>query len=106
MKKIVRTLLIAALACGALTFTACGDDGGDGGGGGGGTEAACTNYITALDACYEDLGTDSGIDTATFCDAYTVDVQAATDYLNCLGDYYDGIDCTDAANLGTPDCTY
>jgi hypothetical protein len=85
------------------------EGGGGGVGSGDSTHEACTHYITALDACYTDVGadlTDSGIDTATFCDAYTVDVPEAADYFNCLGDYYNGIDCTDEAGLGTPDCTY
>jgi hypothetical protein len=56
-------------------------------------EEACNDYLDALDACYEELGTENPVALSDdYCEAYTEDSQA--DYLNCLADAYDAGDCS------------
>ena len=112
MKKFMMALAICSLSI----VGACGDDGDDagGGGGGGGTAAACTAYVAAINGCMttyaEGMGVDPTLTEDTFCDAYTVDLQQTTDYLNCMTDAYANADCSDvdgftAASTAVGECT-
>ena len=78
---------------------------------------ACSDYVTAANACNDDYATASGVDpstvevSATFCDAYgKYKDQSYVDYFSCLSDAYSSADCTDSnayAGIATAqaDCT-
>jgi len=96
--------LITSIAIASLALMAC-----SGGSGGGGTMAACQEYLLANQACYttyaDATATDvTGAQADTYCEPFTIDVDASTDYFQCMTEAYEAQDCATA--LPTTDCTW
>ena len=76
---------------------------------GGGTMAACQEYVTANQACYTTYAEAMAIEATgaqpdSYCEPFTIDVDASTDYFQCMTEAYDAHDCE--ASLPTTDCTW
>ena len=75
----------------------------------GNTQAACEAYTAVSNACLREFFEGMGLDytdtdfAETVCGSYSTNVQAATDYFNCLTDTYSSADCSDT--LPDDNCT-
>lgn len=77
---------------------------------------ACENYFDAVEVCYTDYGEAAGVDMSgsllsdSYCEDTYGDVHdlEAAEYLNCLADAYNEVDCGDAdayAAIDITECT-
>jgi len=89
MNKII-TIALASM----LSLAGCGAD----------VAGACQNYFDAYATCLTAYGDSVGVDMSgsllgdTYCDDTYGDIKdaASADYLNCLADAYNAVDCSDA----------
>lgn len=79
----------------SLALSGCGAD----------VAGACQNYFDAVETCFTAYGEANDVDMSgsllsdTYCDdtyGAIKDVESA-DYLNCLADAYNAVDCADSA---------
>lgn len=92
-----------ALATVTISLSGCGSD----------VTGACENYSDALNTCFTDYGAAADIDMSasllsdTYCeDTYAgIKDAASADYLNCLADAYNAVDCADSAAFAAIDIT-
>lgn len=101
MNKIV-SIALASM----LSLAGCGAD----------VAGACQNYFDALNVCYTAYGEAAGVDMSgsmlsdTYCDDTYGEIKdaASADYLNCLADAYNAVDCGDSeayAGIDVSGCT-